>query len=167
MNFLNVLTKRRTAVVAVVAAGALLSGGSAYAFFTTTGSGSGTAKVGLGKTVKSVAVVPSTGLLHPSTTYKGDLRLTLTANGANAKVTGVAQDPSRAVTVSGGIGGTPACSGTSVTLSPVSGLNINLTANTPFTTQLTGVVAMAIDAANSCQGAEFVIPVILTAQETP
>ncbi len=157
---------RRSAIVAATAAGAMLFSGSAYAFFTTTGSGTGTAKLGQGAVVKSVAATATSGLLHPSTTYKGTLHLTFTAT-VNAKVTGVARDPDRAITVSGGIGGTPACTGSSITLSPSTGLNINLTADTPLTTSIPGVVAMAIDAPNSCQNAVFVIPVILTAQETP
>ena len=166
MSRLNARTGRRGAVVAAGVAASLLFGGSAYAFFTTNGSGSGTAQVGLGKTVKSVTATATSGLVYPSTTYKGTLHLTLTAT-VNAKVTGVARDPGRAITVSGGLGGTPACAGSDITLSPATGLNINLTANTPLTTSIPGVVAMSINAPNSCQGAIFTIPVILTAQETP
>jgi hypothetical protein len=165
VNWISARTGRRSAVVAAGVAATMLFGGSAYAYFTTTGTGSGTAKLGQGSTVKSVAATATSGLLHPSTTYKGTLHLTFTST-VNAKVTGVARDPGRSITVSGGLGGTPACTGSSITLSPSTGLNINLTANTPFTTSIPGVVAMAIDAPNSCQGAEFVIPVILTAQET-
>jgi hypothetical protein len=166
MSWINARSGRRTAAVAAGVAATMLFGGSAYAYFSTTGSGSGTASVGQGKTVKSVAATATSGLVYPSTTYKGTLHLTFTAT-VNAKVTGVARDASRAITVSGGLGGSPACAGSDITLSPSTGLNINLTANTPFTTSIPGVVAMSINAPNSCQGATFTIPVILTAQETP
>lgn len=167
MSWINARTGPRSAVVAAAGiAGTLVLGGSAYAYFTTTGTGTGTASVGLGKNVTSVAATATSGLVYPSTTYKGTLHLTLTAT-TNAKVTGVARDASRAITVSGGLGGSPACAGSDITLSPATGLNINLTANTPLTTSIPAVVAMSINAPNSCQGAIFTIPVILTAQETP
>lgn len=166
MSWINARTGRRTAVIAAGVAASVALSGSAYAFFTTTGTGSGSATVGQGKTVRSVAATATSGLVYPSTTYKGTLHLTLTAT-VNAKVTGVARDPGRAITVTGGLGGTPACTGSVITVSPATGLNITLTANTPLTTSIPGVVAMAIDAPNSCQGAVFTVPVILTAQETP
>jgi hypothetical protein len=166
MSGISLRTGRRSAIIAAGVAAAMMFGGSAYAFFTTTGSGTGTAKLGQGATVKSVAATATSGLVHPSTTYKGTLHLTFTST-VNAKVTGVARDPGRAITVTGGLGGTPACTGSVITVSPATGLNINLTANTPLTTSIPGVVAMAIDAPNSCQGAVFTVPVILTAQETP
>jgi hypothetical protein len=156
---------RRLAVIAATTcAVSVLTTAGAAAYFTTSGTGSGTATVGLGTTVRSVAATATTGLLYPSTTYKGTLHLTLTAT-TNAKVTGVAVDPSRLITVSGGLGGTPACAGSHITIDGSTGLNFDLTANTASTRSIPGVVAMKIDAPNSCQGATFTVPVILTAQE--
>lgn len=167
MSWINARAGRRgAAVTAAGMAGVLVFGGSAYAYFATTGSGTGSATVGLGKTVKSIPATATTGLLYPSTSYKGTLHLTLTAT-TNATVTGVARDASRAITVTGGLGGTPACAGSDIALDPKTGLTISLSANTPSTESIPGVVPMRIDAPNSCQGATFTIPVILTAQETP
>ena len=167
-------TPRRRRKVAVVAglSAAVLVAGTASAYWKTTGTGSGSAKVGVGQTILSVSATVTTGLLYPSTTYKGDLFLTLSSP-VNAKVTGIARDPSRAITVSGGVGGSPACTATvpvtnapTIVLTATTGLNINLTANTPFTTSLAAKVAMDFDAPSSCQNATFTIPVILTGTAT-
>jgi hypothetical protein len=157
--------RRRIATMAGLAAVVVVAG-SASAYWRTNASGNGTGTVGQGKNVVSVAVDPTTGLLYPSTTFKGDLRATFTAT-VNAKVTAITQDSSRSVTVTGGVGGSPACTGSSVTLTPITGQNINLTANTPFTMTFSSVVSMAFSAPSSCQNASFSIPVILTATELP
>lgn len=155
---------RRRAAVAVGIAAALGVAGSSYAYFTTTGSGTGTAKVGVGNTILSVEATVTTGLLWPSNTYKGDLHFTLSSP-VNAHVTGIAKDPGRSITVTGGTGGSPTCTGSVITLTPAV-LNINLVAGNPFTTSVAGVVQMDFTAPSSCQNASFTIPVIVTGTAT-
>lgn len=164
MTRINGRNGRRAAAVAAGVATSLIVGGSAYAYFTGTGSGAGAAKVGVGDTILSVAVDPTTGPLFPSSPggYKGDLRLTFTSPVA-ATVTGIARDMSRSVMVNGGVVGPTPCLGTVITLDTITGLNISVPA-TPgsFTTTIMGVVSMAFNAPASCQNASFSIPVILT-----
>ncbi len=154
----------RTAVVAAVAAVtviALLSGGSAFAYWKTTGSGSGTAKVGVGQTIRSTAVTPATGLLFPSTTPNGSLALTFTTP-VNAIVTGIAKDPARPVVSS--------VAGCAVFLEmpAITGLNISVTAPGPSpVTTLPNRVRLLMDTPANCQGSTFTIPVVLTTQEAP
>jgi hypothetical protein len=163
LSFIGTRAKnRRIAVIAgTTCAASVLATGGASAYFTTTGDGSGTAKVGVGSTILSVEATVTTGLLWPSNTYKGDLHFTLSAP-VNAHVTGIAKDPARSITVTGGIGGPgAACAGSVVTVTPAV-LNVNLTANAPFTTSAPAVVQMAFTAPSSCQTASFQIPVIVT-----
>ncbi len=129
MTRINGRNGRRAAAVAAGVATSLIVGGSAYAYFTGTGSGAGAAKVGVGDTILSVAVDPTTGPLFPSNPggYKGDLRLTFTSPVA-ATVTGIARDMSRSVMVNGGVVGPTPCLGTVITLDTITGLNISVPA---------------------------------------
>ncbi|GAA0615748.1 hypothetical protein GCM10009547_17140 [Sporichthya brevicatena] len=151
----------RTAVVAAVTAGALLSTGTAFAYWKATGSGSGTAKVGVGQTIRANAVTPATGLLFPSTTPNGSLALTFTTP-VNALVTGIAKDPARPV-----ISSVTGC-GAFLDMPAVTGLSIAVTAPGPSpVTTLPNRVRLLMDTPANCQGATFTIPVVLTTQETP
>ena len=152
--------KSAALAAAAVAATAIL-GGSAHAYWTNTGAGTGSATAGAGLTIKSTAVIPSSGLLFPSLTPNGSLALTFTSP-VNATVTGIAKNPSQNITSS--VAGCAAF----IELNPITGLNIPVVAPGPTaTTTLTNRVRMLIDAPANCQGATFTIPVVLTAQETP
>jgi hypothetical protein len=149
------------AVLSGVAAVVVVTG-SASAYWTTSGTATGHATTGQGKVVVSVAVFPTDGLLYPSNTFIGKLKLTLTAN-VKAKVTQIAQKAGTVTVTGAGPGG---CDGSVITLQTTA-TNINLLANTPSTVEILNVVKMAASAAVGCQGASFTIPVTLTAQETP
>ena len=162
MSGIDLHIGRRSAAVAVAGIAMTLAfGGSAYAYFTTGGSGSGSATVGVGNTIKSTAVTPASGFLFPSTTANGSLALTFTSP-LNATVTGIAKDADRTITSS-----VAGCENF-IELSSIIGLSIAVVAPGPTaTTTLPNRVRMLIDAPANCQGATFTIPVVLTAQETP
>ena len=164
MTRVNMRRARTAAVVTGVAVG-LFAGNAAFAYWTRSGSGTGTGTAGLGKTILSTAVDPTTGLLYPSSTYKGDLRATFTTTVA-ATLTSIKRDPSRLVSVNGVLGGNANCPGTVITLDDITGLSIPLAVGTSAPMVFTGKVSMSLSAPTGCQGASFSIPVILTGSES-
>lgn len=157
---------RRIALIAVVAAFcvAVVGAGSAYAFLTGTGSGSGTAKVGQGVTFTSVGVVPTNGLLYPSTAATGNLKLRISSP-VKVNLTDILPDPARSVVVVPAAPGGNGCLAASVTLGDVPTQNLTILAGIPLTVEIPTIVTLEPSAANDCQGDAFSIPVILVGQE--
>ena len=148
--------------------------GTAYAYFSATGSGTGSASVGR---LQGVHVEPATATvtspLFPGAT--GTLVLSLTnPNAISVSVVGVAQDgPVTVTTTSGGGAGctsdtgtwpsiTPGTSGVSVTAGVQSGLDLPLAANAVTTVTVGGGATMSTSSNTTCQGASFHIPVTVT-----
>jgi hypothetical protein len=152
---------RRRSLILIGAALALfvgLSGGAAFAYFTASGSGSGTAAAG---TASPVTVLDATGTvtnkLHPGST--GDLLVTLNnPNSYSVAITGVSGNG-----VATGSGGVGACSTTGVTVTPgLSGLNISVAPGNSVSVVISGAATMGTTSDSGCQGATFDVPVSLT-----
>lgn len=144
-------------VISAVAAGA------AYAFVRQApGSKSFTAQVQPGGfVITTMGVTPPGKVLGPG--HTGDLTIKFAVSTmpyVPYKVTAIAQDLGRNVTVSGGGSG---CSGSSVTLATIAVSDVEVsTASGAVVRTYRDVVTMAADADSSCQGATFTIPVKLT-----
>lgn len=133
-----------------------LGSGVAYAYFTSSGSGKGSASIGTMQpvTLVSATVAPSTLLLPGST---GDV--TLKVNNQNSfavtlvSVTGTG-GPITAV-------GDPGCTTTGVTFTNQTSVNTSIPASTTATIDLPGAAAMSTASSAGCQGATFSIPVTI------
>ena len=151
------------AVVAFTTLALGLFAGTAYAYFSATGSGTGQVSVGH---LQAVVVEPTTAtvttMLFPGGT--GTLELSLTnPNTFSVTLVGVTQDGP--VTVTGGGSGctsgtaaTPGTSGVSVGGSLTTGLNDTLPPGPSSLTFANGA-SMATSSNSTCQGATFHIPV--------
>ncbi|WP_410671672.1 hypothetical protein [Amycolatopsis sp. cmx-4-68] len=147
-------TLRRGLVVTTVV-GATLGGGIAVAAWTSSGSGTATAKAGTATAPTTGPVDASaitTGLLYPNSSGTALIKIT-NPNPYPVKVTGIAAN------------GTPTATGT------CAGGNVGWTTQAPGTTIAAGAtatltlpnaVAMAQNADDACQGAVFTIPVTVT-----
>jgi hypothetical protein len=137
-----------------------LSGGAAYAYFTSSGSGSGVATTGSMETVTIAAITsqtPNTALLPGSA---GEVVVNVhNPNAFAVSLVSVVADGS--ISVSGGLGGcTVANSGVSFTSQ--NGLSVPIPATTTKLVRLAGAASMSSTSANGCQGATFSIPVTIT-----
>lgn len=149
--------KRRLAILAGLGA-AVVVAGSASAFWSNSGNGTGNAQVGLGNTIKATADIPGSGFLFPSTSPNGTLALTLTSP-VDALVTNVAKDSDRDITSS------VANCEDYIEMNAFA-VNIAVSAGVPLgPLTFANKVRMLLDAPANCQGATFEIPVFLTAQE--
>jgi hypothetical protein len=146
---------------AMILTGALAGG--AYAYWTTHGTGSGTASVGtpLNVTVEAASGTPSS-LLAPG----GSADLLVKLDNPNAypvTIVGISQNLSGTVSVTGGTGCTAANAG--VTVPTQAALNVSVAAGTGVVVHIPSGAAMSLGSASGCQGASFQIPVTLTVQK--
>ncbi|MGZ4189181.1 MAG: hypothetical protein ACXVQ5_05010 [Actinomycetota bacterium] len=144
----------------------LLLAGVAFAAWTANGTGSGNAKAVTAATVTVNAVTGSADL-YPGGSA-GRVYFTLTNTNPYA-ITFDKLTAASVTAVSGGIGGSPACATTDLTVStlPITGLSLTVGANTTSATQnIAGVVAMNSTAPDSCQGAVFTVSLTLTGSQS-
>ena len=138
-----------------------LSSGAAYAYFSSTGHGTGSASVGTMQpvTIDSATVNPQTPLLPG-----GSGAVTLKVDNPNGfAVTLVSVTGDGAITASGGAGG---CATTGVvTFTNQTGLSTVIAASGITSVDLKGAAAMTTAAAAGCQGATFSIPVTITVEK--
>ena len=141
--------------VTVATSGALAS--AVYAYWRTSGSGSGTASVGTASNVTLLAASGTpTSLLSPG----GSADLLVTLNNPNSyavTIVGAAQNGT--VTAVGGSG----CTTSGVSVPTQSGLTISVASGTHTVTISNGAL-MSSSSDSGCQGASFQIPVTLTVQ---
>lgn len=134
---------------------------AAYAYFTSSGNGTGSASTGTMQavTISAATVSPSTPLLPGGS---GDVTLEVT-NPNSVAVTVVS------VTGSGGgitaDSGHPGCTTTGVTFTSQTGLSDNIPAGSTTAIDLPGAASMATTSSAGCQGATFSIPVTITVQQ--
>jgi hypothetical protein len=155
--------RRRSLVLlgAVVSLLIGLSGGAAFAYFTSSGSGSGVATVG---TPSPVTVLDATGTvtnkLYPG--GAGDLLVTLdNPNSYAVAITSIVG--SGLVTGSGGIG---TCTNTGVSVTPgLTGLNISVASGSSVDVVIPGAVSMDSMSDSGCQGATFDVPITLAVHQ--
>jgi len=154
----QIMSRRRRLVSVLAAVGVLAVGSAAWAYFTSSGSGSGHASTGTMSTVtlNATAGTPSTPL-YPGGT--GDLSLEV--NNPNAYAVTLVS-----VTGNGTImpdAGHPSCMTTGVTFTNQTGLNTTILGSaTNDQILLPGAVSMNSSSSNGCQGATFSIPVTIT-----
>ena len=142
-------------ILAVLAAGAM--GGTAYAFWTTTGAGSGGASATTAQPLTTTAVTAGSNLLFPGGT--GDVVVKIN-NPNSFAVTVTAVNGNGTITSDKG----SACNAaTGVTFTNATGLTIPVPAGGNATATLTGKAAMTNSSDTTCQGAVFTIPVSLVA----
>ena len=150
------------AVVALVLG---LGGGTAFAYFTSSGHGSGVASTG---TPQSVTVVQATGTvtnkLYPGDAT-GDLLVELdNPNSYPVNIVGISPGTG-SVTVLGGSG---TCTTTGVTVNTLTGLSGLAVAsdptppNNPVSVVVPSAVSMSAASSNGCQGVTFQVPVTIT-----
>jgi hypothetical protein len=138
-----------------------LGAGTAYAFFTGVGNGSGAASVGTTKSVTVDQIVSGsvTNKLYPGTS--GDLKLELD-NPNSYPVTIVGITSNGTVTGSGGVG---TCSTTGVTVPTQTGLSISVASGTGVFVVIPNGVFMGATSDSGCQGATFQVPVTITVEK--
>ncbi len=155
---------RRRSLLLIVPAACVLAGaswGTAYAYFTSSGHGTGSGSVGTMQTVtiSSATVNPSTPLLPGGS---GDVTLKVT-NPNSFAVTLVS------VTGTGGTitadSGHPGCTTTGVTFTNQTGLSTVIPANSTTAVDLPGAAAMSTASSAGCQGATMSIPVTIAVQQ--
>lgn len=147
-----------SAMVAIVAAG--LATGGAYAYFTSSGSGSGKASVGILLPVTMTAFVggdtPSSTLLPGGPAADVILRVN---NPNTYAVTLVSVTGNGAITADSGHSG---CTTTGVSFSNQPSLSITIGASGTTLVHLSGAASMSTASLNACQGATFSVPVSIT-----
>lgn len=141
---------------ASVAVALLGTGGSAYAYFSAHGSGTGTAKVGALAAVTATIGTPTTPLFPGGS---GDAEVKLT-NPNGFALTLTAFTPSGSVSVTGGSGCTAANAG--VSFNSLTGLSYSVPANATTTVDIAGAASMSASSNNGCQGASFTSSVTIT-----
>lgn len=154
---------RRIATLTAIT-GVIVGSGVAYAYWTTSGTGSGTAKAATASPLSTVSAVASTtGLLYPGAI--GDLKVTFDNPNPFPVTVKSLSAGTGAVTASGGAS---TCSTTGVSLLSQSNLSILVPAKSGTDGQTTATVTGAVQMDNSsdsgCQGATFTVPVSFTGQ---
>ena len=159
LNRLSRLSRLTFCAFVVVVLG--LGGGVAYAWWSSSGTGSGAASVG---TVQSVTVVGATGTVESALVpgASADLMVELDNPNASAVEIVAVSQGTGGVTETGGIG---TCDASAVTVPTQSGLDIAVAPGTDVLVHVADGAAMASTAENGCQGATFQIPISLTVQQ--
>jgi hypothetical protein len=115
-----------------------------------------------------VAAIAAIGILAGTAYAAGKVFFTLTNTNPYA-ITFDSLTAASVSGVSGGIGGSPACATSDVTLTtlPITGLSLPVGANTTSATQsISGVVSMIGAAPDACQGAVFNVSLTLIGWQT-
>lgn len=135
-----------------------LGSGVAYAYFTSSGRGTGSASIGTMQpvTLVSATVAPSTLLLPGNT---GDV--TLKVNNQNSFAVTLVSVTGTGGTITADTGH-PGCTTTGVTFTNQTSLNTSIPASTTATIDLPGAASMSTASSVGCQGATFSIPVTIT-----
>lgn len=150
---------RRHAAGLLVVVGALAIGGAAFAWVSTSSSGTAEASTSTMSPVTVAALGDAdatTSDLQPGGAADVVLRVS-NPNPYAARLVAVA--PNGAVTATGGVG---TCTTTGVTLVAQSGLAVALPADTTTLVDLPAAATMSAASSSGCQGATFSIPVAIT-----
>ncbi len=149
----NIVRVGATVLFTLVGSSAL--GGTAYAYWAASGTGSGAAKAGVAQPISATAATVSTGFLYPGAT--GNVSITISnPNPFPVTVTDVIGNG--AITSDKGA----LCdASTGVTFNDLTLASLAVPALGSQTFRLTGAVLMDNSSHNTCQGAIFTIPVAL------
>lgn len=153
---------KRRFLIALTVAVALTGGfaGGVYAYWRTSGSGSGGASVG---TAQAVTIVAASSTPTSSLSPGGTADLVVTLNNPNSyavTLTGIAQNGAVSPVPSGSCTGANA----GVSVATQSGLAISVASGSGQTVHIPDAAAMTAASDSSCQGVSFDIPVTLTVQ---
>lgn len=136
---------------------ALVGAGLVYAAWTTSGSGSGTAKATSAQALTTVdAAATTVASLYPGATGNVTIKVS-NPNPYPVRVTSVAANG--AITADAGH---PGCVTTGVSFTDQTGQTIDVPANGQTEVTLANAAAMSNASDNGCQGATFTIPVSLS-----
>jgi hypothetical protein len=154
----------RAQIIAVASAlGVVALGSSAYAYWLTTGAGSGSGATANGLTAfTTTATVPSGALLYPGATAPLTVDVDNTGNNYALTVTAVSLDGSRSIQVDSAH--QAACTNPAISVTTPNawaGISVGQDTSSGAVT-VPGAVSMGLTASSGCQGATFTIPVTLT-----
>lgn len=136
-----------------------LASGAAYAYFTSSGKGTGSASVGSMQPVTVSTASPGT-LLLPG----GSADVTFQVTNPNSfAVTLVSVTGNGPITATGGQGSCPTAN-TGVTFNPPTSLSTVINPGATKSIDLPGAASMSQTSASGCQGATFSIPVTIAVQ---
>lgn len=156
MNFKT--WSRRRKALAIIGVLALVGASAALAIWTINGFGSGSAKAGELQelTVQSIDLSGAQGDLFPG--QSGLLHMRVINPNSALNLT--------AVSIDGTLGSSnpTGCPASNLSAENVSGLSIPLIANGNTEITVPGVVSLAANAPDACQGVMFSVPVTVTAQ---
>jgi len=152
-------------VLGALAASIGLAAGSAFSYWTASGSGGGSAGVG---TPQAVTVVAATGTPSSQLIPGGSADLVLQLDNPNSypvRIVGLSQRGST-VTPVGATGSGTACTDTTtgVTVPTQTGISITVQAGSAQTVHVPTGVSMSTSSASGCQGATFQVPVNVVVQ---
>jgi len=157
---------RKFVVGGVAAAAALIGGGVAWATWTASGSGTGSALAYTAQTVtlNAVALNSSSASLFPGGPA-GNVYFTVTnPNPYPIKITNIAWGTPTSANPS-------ACANSVISVdagAPTSGFNITVAANgTSAAVQVNSVLDLSSSATDACQGNAFNVPLTVTGQQLP
>jgi hypothetical protein len=162
------MSRTKVVLVAIaIAAFAISAGaGAAFAYFSATGAGSGSANVGSMKSVTIAATVGTpTSVLLPGSS--ADVVFSVTnPNNFPVSLAGVTLKAGGTVRPdSGHASCTTTDSNPVVTLNvPSHDLPVTIPANSTTPVDLAGAASMDVAATNSCQGASFMVPIVISVQ---
>ncbi len=149
-------TRFRLGLGATLATACVVAGATSFAWWSSTGSATGSASTDTLVDLTTTASTPSGTTLVPT----GSAPLVITVTNPNpvpVVVTSVQLDPERDVEVSGGVG---ACVAPPLTVDATTSLA--LPAGSTTTVTVPAAVTLDASAASGCQGAAFTIPVTLS-----
>ena len=147
-------------MIAVVTGAVALIGGTAFAYWNTSGAGTGTAITGQSVNVTAQPIVAGAATVNSRLVPGGsaDLVVSLTnPNPFDVTVTGVTQNGAITVTDGGACNADVA----RVSVPTSSSLAVTVAANSSSLVHLAGAVVMGESSDNACQGKWFAIPVTL------
>jgi len=159
------VARQGSAVLVAAVLGVSLFGGTASAYWRTTGTGTGTATTGT-MTV-TVDAVPGTAVTSAQTTTSG----TLVPGGSATALLRLSNSSTFDVVVTGITPGSSVvvgdCPAGTVTLTPpasYTAASFRLAKGTSTTLELTGALSMSSSAPQACMGQVFAVPVTVTVQ---
>jgi hypothetical protein len=155
---MRTITKRTSAILAFTAVA--VGGGVAWAAWTASGTGTGTAQAGKSINLRTAATTTSGTALYPGA--KGDLKVrVVNDNGFKIQITTVARGEGDVTASQPHHGNGCAGAATGVSIPSVTAESWIVNANTTQEFTLADSVSMSNASHTACQGATFTIPVVL------
>ncbi|SDP40295.1 hypothetical protein SAMN04489867_2333 [Pedococcus dokdonensis] len=139
---------RRLAAAGTGTAAIVMAAGLAYAVWSQTGAGTGTAAAGTTAPLSAVAAVSDT--LYPG----GSATLTVTVSNPNQRPVTVTS-----IDLAGSVAASAGCTTPGVTVTLPASVSVTVPAGGSAPVSFTDAIAMTASSSSDCQGATFTIPV--------